>query len=134
MSQCSELQTVASTESSAEQRPNGEYFVLRPRIDLLESADAWLLQAEMPGVDEQHAEVTMEQQVLTIGGHVELREPEGYSRQYGEFRPRRYERSFRLPEQVERSRIEASMRHGVLSVRIPKAPEAQPTKIMVKGA
>jgi HSP20 family molecular chaperone IbpA len=107
---------------------------LQPRVDILESAEAWLLRAEMPGVDEAHADVQLERQVLTITGSADLLEPEGYQRQYGTFRPRRYERSFRLPEAINRSGIEATVQHGVLSVRLPKAQEAQPTKIAVKGS
>lgn len=129
MSQVSELQCCAP-ESAASSDP----VVLQPRVDILESAEAWLLRAEMPGVDEAHADVQLERQVLTITGSADLLEPEGYQRQYGTFRPRRYERSFRLPEAINRSGIEATVQHGVLSVRLPKAQEAQPTKIAVKGS
>jgi HSP20 family protein len=134
MSQTAELQKTQSNHVQTASRSDVSLVVLRPRIDLLESADAWMLRAEMPGVDEKHAEVSVEQHILTIAGTAEFCEPEGFDRQYGEFRARRYERSFRLPEEVDRSQIEASMRHGVLTVRIPKAPEAQPTKIVVRGA
>jgi HSP20 family molecular chaperone IbpA len=103
-------------------------------VDIVESADAWILRAEMPGVDEEHAEVTLELQTLTIAGTVELREPEGYQRQFGSFRPRRYERTFRLPASIDRAGLDANVRHGVLTVRIPKAREAQPTRIVVRGS
>lgn len=128
MSQTTELQrhqTQAATESSP--------LAVQPRVDILESSEAWLLRAEMPGVDKEHAEVTFERQVLTIAGTTELHEPEGFERQFGTFRPRRYERSFRLPETSDRTGIDASMQHGVLTVRIPKAQEAQPVKITVNG-
>jgi HSP20 family molecular chaperone IbpA len=129
--QCCEPQgqTIAASQVEAV-RP----VVLHPRVDVLETSDAWLLRAEMPGVDEGHAEVSLELQTLTIAGTAEMSEPEGYRRQFGAFRPRRYERSFRLPADIDRSGLEATLRHGVLSVRIPKAPEAQPTKVPVRGA
>ncbi|MFV0442224.1 MAG: Hsp20/alpha crystallin family protein [Planctomycetaceae bacterium] len=110
-----------------------ESVVLQPRVDILESADAWLLRAEMPGVDESHAEVELERQVLKIAGQAELSEPDGFQRQFGTFRPRRYERTFRLPEAIDRSGVEATVQHGILTVRIPKAQEAQPTKVVVKS-
>jgi HSP20 family protein len=120
-------------KSCCETNAASEYAVCRPAVDLLESNDAWLLRAEMPGVNESRADVTLERQVLTISGTTEARDPEGYSRQYGEFRPRRYERSFRVPSEVDAAGIEASVEHGVLTVRIPKAPTVQPTKVTVKA-
>ena len=119
-------------EPQLEEKQTGQ--VIQPRVDILESGDAWLLRAEMPGVDEHHAAVSLERQVLTISGAAELREPEGFERQFGSFGPRRYERSFRMPETIDRSGLEATVQHGVLTVRIPKAAEAQPVKIAVKGA
>ena len=107
---------------------------LRPKVDLLESADTWLLHAAMPGVDERGAEVSLERDVLTIRGQGSVSEPEGFERQYGEFRVREYERSFRLPEEIDRENLDASVRHGVLTVTIPKAKAAQPTKVTVRGA
>lgn len=129
MSQTSELQCCAPQSEQS-----NTHIVVQPRVDILESADAWLLRAEMPGVDEAHADVQLERQVLTISGVADLKEPEGYQRQYGTFRSRRYERSFRLPDAISRSGIEATVQHGVLTVRMPKAQEAQPTKITVKGS
>jgi HSP20 family molecular chaperone IbpA len=133
MSNATELQ---KNETDVQALPQSQsqqaYAVLRPRVDLLESDDSWLLRAEMPGVDETHVDVTLERQVLTISGVAELTEPEGFERHYGEFRPRRYERSFRLPEEIERNGVEATVEHGVLSIRIPKGKEAQPQRIAVK--
>lgn len=129
-----DVETVRNEASRQEQTASSQsYAMLRPRVDLLESEESWLLRAEMPGVDEAHAEVTLERQVLTISGVAELQEPEGFDRHYGEFRPRRYERSFRLPQEIERGGIEAHVEHGVLSIRIPKGKEAQPQRIAVKA-
>jgi HSP20 family protein len=135
MSATTELKNCETqTASSCCDAPSQQLALVRPRVDLLESGDAWLLRAELPGVDEQHAEVTLERNVLTIAGTTELSEPEGFERQYGEFRPRRYERAFRLPDEIERDKIEATVQHGVLSLRIPKAQAAQPARIAVRGA
>lgn len=131
--QCCESQNGCQTELQA-QPGQAHALVVQPRVDVLESADAWMLRAEMPGVDESRAEVSLELQTLTIAGTVELREPEGFQRQFGTFRPRRYERSFRLPAAIDRSGLDATVKHGILTVRIPKAREAQPTKVAVRGA
>jgi HSP20 family protein len=130
--QCCDPQSGCSSE--VQSQPQGASLVVQPRVDVLESNDAWLLRAEMPGVDETHAEVSLEQQTLTIGGTAELQEPQGYQRQFGTFRSRRYERAFKLPAAIDRAGLDASVKHGVLTVRIPKAREAQPTKITVRGA
>lgn len=114
--------------------PQAVHTTVRPRVDLLESPEAWILRAEMPGVDDQHVDVMLERNVLTISGVAELQEPEGFERQFGEFRPRRYERSFRLPDEIDRRGIDASVQHGVLSLRIPKGKEAQPQRISVRSA
>ena len=127
MSQTTEIQR-------SEPATSPQSVLIRPRVDLMESADGWTLRAEMPGVDEQHVEVTLERQVLSVAGTTEVADPQGLERKYGEFRPRRYERAFRLPDEVERSGLEAVMHHGVLTVHIPKAKAAQPTRITVKGA
>ena len=132
MSQTAELQCCEPCTPSEQEQTTHQ--LVQPRVDILESADAWLLRAEMPGVDEGHADVSFERHVLTISGTADLTEPEGFQRQFGSFRPRRYERSFRLPETIDRSGMEATVQHGVLTVRIPKAEEAQPVKIAVKGA
>ncbi len=125
--------TPCTDSQSATSPPETEAVVVTPRVDVYESADGWVLRAEMPGVDETHAEVSLEMQTLTIAGHVDRLEPEGYQRQFGQFRPRRYERAFKLPAAIDRAGLEATVRHGVLTVRIPKAREAQPTKITVRG-
>lgn len=130
MSQTTELKR----KEEATQLQGAQHLLIRPRVDLFETDAGWTLRAEMPGVDEQHVEVILERQVLTVAGTAETPEPQGLERKYGEFRPRRYERAFRLPDEVERSGLEAVMRHGVLTVQIPKAKTAQPTRIAVKGA
>ena len=107
---------------------------VRPRVDLFESDDAWLLRAAMPGVDEHNVDVSLEKDVMTIKGKSTLEEPDGFQRQYGEFGIYEYERSFRLPDDIDRDGIDASITHGMLMVRIPKAKEALPQKITVKGA
>ncbi|MEZ6065513.1 MAG: Hsp20/alpha crystallin family protein [Planctomycetaceae bacterium] len=132
MSNC-EVQNVECQPQSGGVEANPTYLASRPAVDLHESQEGWLLRAEMPGVDENHVEVTLERQVLTIVGTTSVRDPAGYDRQYGEFRARRYERSFRVPVEIDRDRIEAEMRHGLLTVRIPKAAAAQPTRVVVKG-
>jgi HSP20 family protein len=106
---------------------------IRPRADIYEVQDAWLIVLEMPGVDESGADVSLEKGVLTVTGEVAAFAIEGYEPQYGGLSARRFERSFRLPDEVDTSAIEAEAKAGLLRVRLPKAEAALPTKVTVKA-
>lgn len=106
---------------------------VRPRADIYEVNDAWLIVLEMPGVDESGADVSLEKGVLTVTGAVAAFATEGYELQYGGLSARRFERSFRLPDEVDTSAIEAEVKAGILRLRLPKAAAALPTKVTVKA-
>lgn len=106
---------------------------VRPRADIYEQDDAWLVLLEMPGVDESGANVAIEKGVLRITGEVAAFAVEGFQKQFGGLCARRFERSFRLPEEVDTSAIEAEVKAGLLRVRLPKAAAALPTKVVVKA-
>jgi len=100
--------------------------VAAPAVDVVEKEKAYEITAELPGMDEKNIELTVADDMLTIKGEKkEEREEKKKNfflseRQYGSF-----ERSFRLPEGVEADKIEASFKKGVLTVTLPKTPEAQ---------
>ena len=107
-----------------------------PPIDLAERTDAYVLSAELPGVEPATVDVGFEQNVLTIKGSRPA--PVGGSDQ-GEVKPlsreRRYgafERSIRFPDSVDADRITATFRHGVLTIEVPKARAALARKIEVQ--
>lgn len=106
---------------------------VRPRADIYEVNDAWFVVLEMPGVDESGADVSIEKGVLTVTGEVAAFATEGYEPQYGGLSARRFERSFRLPDEVDASAIEAEVKAGILRLRLPKAAAALPTKVTVKA-
>jgi HSP20 family protein len=120
------------TENSS-RRPASPIPTVRPRADIYEVDDAWLVVLEMPGVDEGGADVSLEKGVLTVAGEVATFAVEGYEPQYGGLSARRFERSFRLPEEVDASAIEAEVKAGILRIRLPKAAAALPTKVTVKA-
>ncbi len=97
-----------------------------PAVDIVEKADAYELSAELPGMDEQHIEIRLSNGVLTIKGEKkderEERKKDYYlsERHYGSF-----QRSFSLPEGVDPEKIEARFARGVLTLTLPKRPEAQ---------
>ena len=106
--------------------------VYAPRVDIVETADALEVLADMPGVTREGVEVTLEQRVLTIRGRADAAAvPEGLAPLYLEYEPGDYERSFALSDAVDPSGIEARVRGGVLRLRLPKAGPAERQRIEV---
>jgi HSP20 family molecular chaperone IbpA len=107
--------------------------VYTPPTDIYENETGFVLVADLPGVDENSVEITLQDDVLTIVGRTHERAPEGYRRTYAEFEPGDYERSFVLSDRADSAGIEATVKNGVLSVKVPKAKPAQ-RKIPIQGA
>ncbi len=104
------------------------------RFDVKEREDAYVVFADVPGMKEGDIDVSLDNGVLSVSGaRVGEEKKEGetwylYERQHGSFN-----RSFRLPAEVDAEKIEARLSEGVLTLTIPKRPEAQPRKIKIKG-
>ena len=88
----------------------------------------------MPGVDEKSIDITLEKSVLTLLGRVEQETHEGYCAAYVEYEAGDYERAFTLSDEIDRDRIEASVKNGVLRLTLPKAEPVKLRKINVKSA
>lgn len=106
--------------------------VFIPRVDIYESKDSIVLLADMPGVDAEDVDVTLEKNVLTIRGSVKPMSFEGLDLVYTEYDEGDYERSFSLPDDVDRDRIEATVKNGVLKLVFPKSEAAKTKKIAIK--
>jgi HSP20 family protein len=103
-----------------------------PDTDIYETGEAVVVVADMPGVDEKHVDVDLEQGVLTITGSVEPERFEGYQLVVEGYRPGNYRRSFTLSNDVDVDGISARIKDGVLRIRLPKAKELRPRKIQVE--
>ena len=108
--------------------------IYRPLTDIVETDQCVSMMVEMPGVAADVVEITFENRVLTIRGKVEPVRPENPALAYAEYGEGDFERAFTLSEDFDPDRIEAEMRGGVLTLTLPRAPEAQPKRIAVKGA
>jgi HSP20 family molecular chaperone IbpA len=108
--------------------------IYRPLTDILETDQGVSMMIEMPGAGADDVEITLENRVLTIRGRVRPTRPEKLELAYAEYGEGDFERAFMLSEDFDADRIEASMHNGVLTLTLPKAPEAQPKKIAVKAA
>ncbi len=107
--------------------------VYLPGVDILERRDDIVLTADMPGVDQNSVDITLEKRVLTITGNVDngmSDECKLYSCEYG---TGDYQRSFTLSDEIDREKIEAKVHNGVLELILPKAEVAKTKKIKVKA-
>jgi HSP20 family protein len=105
-----------------------------PGADIYETDKDIMVVAEIPGADQQSVEVVVEKNVLTISAFVEPVRPEGYELAYAEYEQGDYQRSFRLPDEIDREHIKAKVSDGELRLTIPKAEAAKMKKIKVVGA
>jgi HSP20 family protein len=107
-----------------------------PAIDLIETRYAYMVRAELPGVDRANIEITLEKNVLTISGQ-KAPMAEGRDEEIRVFAAERvtgaFSRSLRMPEHIDGERIGAEYKDGLLTVSIPKAEAAQPRKIEIAG-
>lgn len=104
-----------------------------PAVDIYELDDTVILLADMPGVSEESIDVTLEKNLLTIRGQVDLQETEESEPTYVEYYVGDYERTFALSDEVDRNKIEATINNGVLRLVMPKADEAKTRKITVRS-
>ena len=102
-----------------------------PPVNLYETADSYVLSAELPGLRSEDIEVTLEHDRLTLSGTRRIEPPKDASLHRVERRGGSFRRAVQLPKEVDAEKVEASYRNGVLRVRIPKAPEHQPRRITV---
>jgi HSP20 family molecular chaperone IbpA len=102
-----------------------------PRIHAKNEADAYELKVELPGVPQEEIQLDVHRGVLTISGERKLRVPEGFRTLRRERGALRFSRSVQLPEDVKSEAVQASMRDGLLSIRLPKSPNAEPKKIQI---
>jgi HSP20 family protein len=107
---------------------------LVPPVDIVEDAEGITLRADLPGVDRENLNIGVDGETLTLEATVSLGETAGIQPVYSEIRVAQYRRSFVLGRDLDANRIEASIRDGVLTLRIPKAEQAKPRRIEVKAA
>jgi HSP20 family molecular chaperone IbpA len=102
-------------------------------VDIIEKKDRIVVIADLPGVDENSLDVTLEKDVLSIYGKVDAGVPEGRKPVYSEYAPGDYQRTFTLADSVDREKIKATVKNGVLRLVLPKAEAARTRKIDVKA-
>lgn len=109
-----------------------------PRVDVRETAEAYILDMDLPGYSEGDIALSLKDRVLTISSaEKETREEKKEDRGEYLIRERRetsFLRRFTLPQDIDAEKVEANFRNGVLSVSVPRKPESQPRQILIKTA
>ena len=104
-----------------------------PPVDIYEDRDGLVVQADLPGVAKENLDVRVENGLLTIQtrpGNVPL----GGGSVYREYELVNFFRQFELSDKVDQQKISADLRHGVLTLKLPRAEQAKPKRIDVKVA
>jgi len=117
---------------SVERRPREEEPALRPPVDIFEDENGITVQAEMPGVSKDQLIVQADRNNLLIEGEMAIDMPTGMEAMYADVQSTRYARSFALSTELDAERIEANLKDGVLTVRIPKRTEHRARRIEVR--
>ena len=103
-----------------------------PLIDIHEGPDGLVLEADLPGATEEGLTIQLEDNVLTLQARVEAAVPQGARPLHEEYRVGPFQRSFILSDEVERGRITAELKDGVLRLHLPKAERAKTRRIEIK--
>ncbi len=105
---------------------------ISPAVDIFEDESGITLQADMPGVSRDRLEIEIDRDTLAIEGKAEIPMPEGLEAIYADVRSTHYRRSFTLSHELNGDAAEATLKDGILTLRIPKREQYQPRKIEVQ--
>jgi HSP20 family protein len=114
-------------------RAREEEYALAPQVDIFEDAQGITVHAEMPGVSKDRLRAQADRNNLLIEGDASIDMPTGMEALYADVQATKYRRSFVLSGELETDSIEASLKDGLLTVRIPKRAQFQPRKIEVSA-
>jgi HSP20 family molecular chaperone IbpA len=114
------------------QSGNPAEHALRPDADIYEDAEGITVALDLPGVGSDALDIRVDKQSLTVEAEATFDLPPGTQPIHAEVRSRHYRRSFSLSTELEGDRIEANLKDGVLSLRIPKRAEVKPRRVEVR--
>ncbi|MDB6032316.1 MAG: hspA 2 [Verrucomicrobiales bacterium] len=126
------MNTVAKRENNEVLEHSQERLFICPQVNIFETKEGYLLEADLPGVTKEGLEVTLEGTTLTLVGR---RAGEKFSADplYRESKGADYRRVFELDPGIDTTRINARVEDGVLYLELPKAEAVKPRKIQIQG-
>jgi HSP20 family molecular chaperone IbpA len=107
---------------------------IAPPADIFENGDGISILLDMPGVTKDRVSVKAERNELVVEGEASIDMPTGMEAAYAEIRSARYRRSFILTHELDTDSVAASMKDGVLSIRVPRRAELKPRQIEIQAA
>ena len=105
---------------------------LRPAVDIFETAEGVTLRADMPGVSKDRLNLRVDGLNLLVEGRIGITPQDQMQALYADVRAAVYRRTFVLSNEFEADKIDANLKDGVLTVRIPKRAELRPRRIEVR--
>ena len=132
MASTQELQVQKKRELETKEEKTVPARTFLPNADIYETQDALTVILEMPGVEKSNIEVQVVDDVLNVEGRLDLSKYKGLQPIYTEYNIGNYARSFQLSSKIDRSKIGAELKDGVLSLTLPKVEQAKPRTISVK--
>ena len=121
-----------NANAGAAPRGRANESALRAPVDIFETSESLVLVADMPGVSKERLEVRVDGETLLLEGKVQFQLPENSEAVYADVRASAYRSSFVLSRELDSDKIQANLKDGVLTVRIPKHAALRPRKIEVR--
>jgi len=115
-----------------EQESTRPGLVFRPDVDILEQPDAYVIYADLPGVDEKSVQVRIEGGTLAIDAQLATLPGSDWNPVHSEYRFGSYHREFHVSDEIDTDAVSATMRDGVLELRAPKSARSRPRTIEVR--
>ncbi len=122
-------QKVKNSESAGEKTVVGEHYV--PLTDIIETEKSLVVTMDMPGVKKESINVKLEDNVLEVDGQIDYSPYNDLNPVYTEYNVGHFTRKFTVSNEIDTGKIDANLSDGVLTLTLPKAPEAQPRQIKV---
>jgi HSP20 family molecular chaperone IbpA len=105
---------------------------VKPATDIVETEDGFYIYMDMPGVSKEALIIDLHEDEIKVLGKTDYPAPDGEKLMHVEFGNGEYYRGFTLSHIVDKARIKATVKNGVLELHLPKAEKAQPRKIEIK--
>jgi HSP20 family protein len=120
-------------DRAAPSRPPERARAAWPPVNVVETKEAFVYRAEVPGLGEGDVSVHVEDETLLLRGERKADAPAGYEVHLRERAPIAFARKLPLPGRVDADEVTATMKDGVLTVTLPKAKDARPRQVVVKA-
>jgi HSP20 family molecular chaperone IbpA len=126
-----ELQVQHKREVEKKQETTVPARTFLPTVDIFETEQSLTVVLEMPGVEKDSVDVSVENDILKIEGRIDFTKYERLQPVYTEYNVGHYARGFQISSKIEQSKISAEMKDGIMTLVLPKAAEVKPRKIAV---